>query len=104
MREVGTKLLFGQRVAVFITENLFVVVIDIRSIDDTTPDKRLYPEFDEILKRSMLAETEGFVAEGCLEVECCAVSEVLTAFVHGSSNRTVRAHQLNQESSRSHSV
>lgn len=37
--------------------------LDLRSIDNTTPDKRLYPEFDEILKRSMIAETEGFVSE-----------------------------------------
>jgi hypothetical protein len=37
--------------------------LDLRLIDDTTPDKQLYPEFDELLQVSMIAETEGFFAE-----------------------------------------
>ena len=37
--------------------------LDLRSIDATTPDKRLYPEFDETLQRSLVHETEAFFAE-----------------------------------------
>ncbi|WP_166824444.1 DUF1592 domain-containing protein [Thalassoroseus pseudoceratinae] len=34
--------------------------LDLREIEFTTPDKILYPEYDELLLRSMLAETKGF--------------------------------------------
>ena len=34
--------------------------LDLREIEFTTPDKKLYPEFDELLLQSMLAETRGF--------------------------------------------
>ncbi|QDT14634.1 DUF1592 domain-containing protein [Alienimonas californiensis] len=34
--------------------------LDLREIEFTTPDKTLYPEYDELLLRSMLAETRGF--------------------------------------------
>ena len=34
--------------------------LDLRDIEFTTPDKKLYPEFDALLLRSMLAETRGF--------------------------------------------
>ena len=34
--------------------------LDLRSIDFTNPDRKLYPEFDEFLKFSMLAETRKF--------------------------------------------
>lgn len=34
--------------------------LDLREIEFTTPDKTLYPEYDELLLRSMLAETKGF--------------------------------------------
>jgi hypothetical protein len=37
--------------------------LDLRLIDDTTPDKLLYPEFDELLQVSMIAETERFFEE-----------------------------------------
>ena len=30
-------------------------------IDETTPDAYLYPEYDDVLRRAMLAETRGFV-------------------------------------------
>ena len=33
----------------------------LNDIDDTTPDKALYPEFDDLLKQSMIGETESFV-------------------------------------------
>jgi hypothetical protein len=34
--------------------------LDLRNIDATSPDKRLYPEADELLINSMVAETESF--------------------------------------------
>ncbi|MFH5803731.1 DUF1592 domain-containing protein [Alienimonas sp. DA493] len=34
--------------------------LDLREIEFTTPDKQFYPEYDELLLRSMLAETRGF--------------------------------------------
>jgi hypothetical protein len=34
--------------------------LDLRQIEFTTPDKNLYPEFDELLQRSMIRETRGF--------------------------------------------
>ena len=37
--------------------------LDLRSIDATSPDMRLYPEFDEMLKRAMVAESESFFRE-----------------------------------------
>jgi hypothetical protein len=37
--------------------------LDLRAIDDTTPDSNLYPEFDEMLKRAMVGETEAFITE-----------------------------------------
>lgn len=41
-------------------ENFTGQWLDLRDIEFTTPDKKLYPEYDEILLRSMLAETHGF--------------------------------------------
>jgi hypothetical protein len=37
--------------------------LDLRAIDATTPDANLYPEFDEMLKRGMVGETEAFITE-----------------------------------------
>lgn len=37
--------------------------LNIRAIDATTPDKRLYPEFDDLLKAAMVKETESFFEE-----------------------------------------
>jgi Protein of unknown function (DUF1592)/Protein of unknown function (DUF1588)/Protein of unknown function (DUF1587)/Protein of unknown function (DUF1585)/Protein of unknown function (DUF1595)/Planctomycete cytochrome C len=34
--------------------------LDLHDIEFTTPDKKLYPEYDELLMRSMLAESQGF--------------------------------------------
>ncbi|MCA9220574.1 MAG: DUF1592 domain-containing protein [Planctomycetales bacterium] len=41
-------------------ENFTGQWLDLRDIEFTTPDKTLYPEYDELLLRSMLAETRGF--------------------------------------------
>jgi hypothetical protein len=37
--------------------------LDLRSIDSTNPDRRMFRAWDEVVKRSMLAETRGFVGE-----------------------------------------
>jgi hypothetical protein len=37
--------------------------LNLREIDFTSPDSRLYPEFDETLKLSMVAETHAFLAK-----------------------------------------
>lgn len=37
--------------------------LNLRDIDFTTPDKQLYPEYDELLLDSMLRETRGFITE-----------------------------------------
>lgn len=37
--------------------------LNLREIDFTTPDKQLYPEYDEFLLDSMLRETRGFITE-----------------------------------------
>lgn len=41
-------------------ENFTGQWLDLRDIEFTTPDRKLYPEYDELLLRSMLAETRGF--------------------------------------------
>lgn len=37
--------------------------LGLRSIDATTPDRRLYPEFDDLLQQAMVRETELFFEE-----------------------------------------
>lgn len=37
--------------------------LDLRSIDATSPDSTLYPEYDEMLKYAMVGETEAFFTE-----------------------------------------
>jgi hypothetical protein len=37
--------------------------LNLREIDFTTPDRQLYPEFDEMLQDAMLRETRGFIRE-----------------------------------------
>jgi mono/diheme cytochrome c family protein len=37
--------------------------LDLRKIDDTTPDAKIYQEFDDVLQRSAVRETELFFAE-----------------------------------------
>lgn len=49
--------------------------LDLIEIDFTTPDNKLYPEFDPILKHSMLGETRSFIRE--LIVENLSVANVI---------------------------
>jgi len=48
-------------------ENFAGQWLDLRDIEFTTPDKKLYPEYDELLLRSMVAETHGFFRRVLLE-------------------------------------
>ena len=45
------------------TANFLGQWLELRQIDFTTPDEKLYPEFDELLKVSMTRETESFFEE-----------------------------------------
>jgi mono/diheme cytochrome c family protein len=45
------------------TENFCGQWLSLRDIKATTPDKQLYPEFDELLEWSMVRETEAFFDE-----------------------------------------
>ena len=45
------------------TRNFLGQWLDVRNIDATRPDVSLYPEYDESLKLSMVAETEAFFNE-----------------------------------------
>ncbi|HVJ46240.1 MAG TPA: DUF1592 domain-containing protein [Luteolibacter sp.] len=54
--------------------------LDLRQMDATTPDKKLYPEYDELLGRSMVRETKGFFTE-VLEKDLPAKSFVDSDFV-----------------------
>ncbi len=45
------------------TENFLGQWLGLRDIDFTSPDTRLYPEFDEMLKTSMISETHLFFNE-----------------------------------------
>ena len=49
--------------------------LGLRDIDFTTPDRNLYPEFDDVLKHAMVAETRAFLRE--LIDEDASVSNVV---------------------------
>jgi hypothetical protein len=46
----------------------------------------------------------AFFADGCVERECHSVEDVLAVAQEAQRNRVVRAHALNQDSSRSHAI
>ena len=53
--------------------------LDLRKIDFTTPDAKLYPEFDELLGRSMVRESLGFF-EHLIKEDLAAVNLVKSDF------------------------
>lgn len=55
--------LLGDPRAAALTQNFLGQWLELRQIDITTPDQMLYPEFDDFLRYSMLAETESFFEE-----------------------------------------
>ena len=56
------RMLNDPRSAAFVS-NFTGQWLDLRNIDATTPDPKLYPESDELLRVSMVQETEKFFAE-----------------------------------------
>lgn len=62
LREQVERLLHSPKSVAF-TENFVGQWLGLRDIDFTEPDRRLYPEFDDLLKASMITETEMFFSE-----------------------------------------
>lgn len=62
LRAQVERLLDSPRSQAFV-QNFTGQWLGLREIDTTLPDPTLYPEFDDVLKRSMVEETEGFFAE-----------------------------------------
>lgn len=55
------RMLASPRAEAFV-ENFVGQWLELRQIDFTLPDRKLYPEFDDILKASMVGETHAFFA------------------------------------------
>ncbi len=62
LREQVERMLGDAKAKAF-TKNFTGQWLDLREIDFTEPDMNLYPEFDELLKISMVEETERFFQE-----------------------------------------
>ena len=62
LRAQTERMLMSPKARAF-TRNFLGQWLELRQIDFTSPDKKLYPEFDELLKRSMVRETELFFEE-----------------------------------------
>jgi len=62
MREQVERMLNDPKSRAF-TESFTGQWLDLRNIDFTAPDKKLYPEFDELLQVSMVRETQSFFDE-----------------------------------------
>lgn len=56
------RLLKSPRAAAFVT-NFVGQWLELKNIDATTPDTKLYPEYDMLLKLGMVTETEAFFSE-----------------------------------------
>lgn len=56
------RLLKSPNAAAF-THNFVGQWLELRNIEATTPDKKLYPEFDQLLQLGMVSETEAFFNE-----------------------------------------
>jgi len=59
LREQVERMLKSPKAAAF-TENFLGQWLSLRDIDSTAPDFRLYPEYDEMLRESMVKETHLF--------------------------------------------
>ena len=62
LRRETERLLKDQKFARFLTD-FTESWLDLRDMDFTTPDKKLYPEFDRYLQLFMVMETEAFLRE-----------------------------------------
>ncbi len=82
------RMLNDPRAAAF-TRNFVGQWLDLRRIDATSPDARLYPEFDEILQHAMVGETEAFFRE-VLAKDLSVASFIQSDFV--MANRRIAEH------------
>jgi hypothetical protein len=62
LRAQVERLLNDPKAQAFI-QNFLAQWLDLRLIDFTMPDRKLYPEYDDALRKSMVEETELFFAE-----------------------------------------
>lgn len=62
LRAQVERMLSSSKASAFV-ENFVGQWLELRQIDFTQPDKKLYPEFDDILKASMLGETKAFMSQ-----------------------------------------
>jgi mono/diheme cytochrome c family protein len=62
LRQQVERMLSDSKSSAF-TENFVGQWLGLRAIDATTPDRMLYPEYDDILKESMVTEVELFFSE-----------------------------------------
>jgi Protein of unknown function (DUF1592)/Protein of unknown function (DUF1588)/Protein of unknown function (DUF1585)/Protein of unknown function (DUF1595) len=62
LRNQVERMLASPKSQVFV-ENFVGQWLDLRQIDFTLPDRKLYPEFDDILKAAMVGETNAFFAQ-----------------------------------------
>ncbi len=62
LRSQVERMLKSPRAAALV-ENFVGQWLELRQIDFTRPDRKLYPEFDDILKAAMLGETHAFFAQ-----------------------------------------
>lgn len=62
LRQQVERMLSDPKAKAF-TENFTGQWLSLRAIDDTTPDRTLYPEYDDILKTAMVKETKLFFDE-----------------------------------------
>src|SRR5580692_2917896 len=62
LRQQVKRMLGDPRAAAF-AENFVGQWLDLRRIEFTVPDKKLYPEFDDVLQNSMVKETRLFFEE-----------------------------------------
>ena len=62
LKEQVDRMLSDNKSTAF-TENFTSQWLALRAIDDTLPDRQLYPEYDNLLKESMLKETKLFFDE-----------------------------------------
>ena len=62
LRAQVERMLNSPRAAALV-ENFVGQWLELRQIDFTRPDRKLYPEFDDLLKASMVGETHAFFTE-----------------------------------------
>ena len=110
MRQQVERLLRDSRSEAF-NKNFTGQWLGLRDIDFTAPDEKLFPEFDELLKISMVAETEAFFQElldenlsimNFIDSDFVMINERLAAHygIDGVQGQTIRRVRLPEDSVR----